>query len=204
LRQKIERFQRWIDTHSFSDKRIIVINQSSERLESLQSLLQLYLPDLSSLKRIECYDASNMLFQNSVVSLVVLTDGKIDKSQYRRFKIKNVRANSDFARIEEALTRRFRNRWPNPDLVVIDGGKPQVRMAQKVLDQQDHPPALIGLAKAPDRLVIPKNSGERATLITVNPPSHNPGFNLLKLVRDESHRFANSYRKILERNQNKL
>lgn len=202
LRKKIERFQRWIDTHAFSDKRILVLDAAPDRLASLRELLVPYIGN-TELKRIECYDASNLLHQHSVVSLVTLTDGRIDKSQYRRFKIKT-RATSDFTRLEEALTRRFRNRWPKPDLLVVDGGKPQVRMAQKVLDRVENPPPLIGLAKAPDRLIIPHITRERTTYITVNPPTNNPGFNLLKLLRDESHRFANSYREILMRKQSGL
>lgn len=198
IRNKIESFQRFIDTHSFSNKRLLVINESDQKLQSLQNLLQSYLPDLESLSRIECYDASNLLNQFSTVSLVVMTDGRLDKSQYRRFKINNPRANSDFSRLQEALVRRFNNAWPRPDLLVIDGGKPQVRMALRVLDTLDNPPFLIGLAKAPDRLIIPQTR-LRTTLITVEPQPSHPGFNLLKLLRDESHRFANNYRKILEK-----
>lgn len=197
LRNKIERFQRWIDTHSFSDKRVLVINDSEAKLESLKLLLSQELPNLNSLHRIECYDASNLLFQHSVVSMVVLTDGRIDKSQYRRFKIKNPRANSDFTRLQEALTRRFKNKWDSPNLLIIDGGKPQVRMALKVMDQLENPPLMLGLAKAPDRLIIPHTNNGRTTLITLSPDQNHPGFNLLKLLRDESHRFANSYREIL-------
>lgn len=202
LRRKLEKFQRWIDTHSFSDTRLLSVNQTAVRLESLYKLLREYIPDLNSLSRIECFDASNLLFQYSAVSMVVLTDGRIDKSQYRRFRIKNLAATSDFGRLEEALTRRFRNRWARPNLLCLDGGKPQVRMALKVLDRLPDPPLLIGIAKAPDRLIIPKSS-IRTTYITVKPPVNHPGFNLLKLLRDESHRFANAYRLLLE-NRSKI
>jgi len=194
LRDKIDNFQYWIDNHSFSDTRPFQYNQSQERFISLKKLLQSYLQH-PSLHRIECYDASNLVSGTDTVSLVVLIDGKIDKSAYRRFKIKNPRANSDFARLEEALTRRFHNTWPLPDLIVLDGGKPQVRMARRVLDQLPYPPDLIGLAKNPDRLII----SHANDYLTLSPPLNHPGFSLLKLLRDESHRFANSYRKVLEK-----
>lgn len=196
LREKIEHFQYWIDTHSFSDSRALQYNQSEDRLSSLELLLQPHHGD-TPLHRIECYDASNLTSGTDTVSLVVLSDGKIDKSAYRRFKIKNIRANSDFSRLEEALTRRLKNSWPMPDLIVLDGGRPQVRMAQRVLDKLPNPPTLIGLAKNPDRIILP----QKEKFLTITPPLNHPGFSLLKLLRDESHRFANVYRRIIERKQ---
>ena len=204
IRNKIERFQRWIDTHSFSDKRIVNFDNTDRNLEELMKILVPYLPTLKSLDRIECYDASNLLTQFATVSMVVSTGGRIDKSSYKRFKIKNIRANSDFSRLKEALTRRFNNNWPSPNLLVIDGGKPQVKIVQQVLDQLPNPPQLIGLAKAPDRLIVPSKNTNRSTFITVHPQPNNPGFNLLKSLRDESHRFANNYRLILEKREKKL
>lgn len=194
LRRKIDNFQHWIETHSFSDTRTLILHQSSSRLHSLQTLLFPYLGE-TPLSRIECYDASNLISGTDTVAMVVLTNGQIDKSEYRRFKIKNIRANSDFARLEEALTRRFKNSWPSPNLIVLDGGKPQVRMAERILDQLPTSLHLIGLAKNPDRLIIP----QKDKFLTLSPPLNHPGFSLLKLIRDESHRFANSYRRILQK-----
>ena len=203
IRHKIEKFQYWIDNHSFGGTKTLSLHQSENRLKSLESLLNPYF-SVHPYSRIECYDASTLLFQFSCVSMVVLTEGEIDKSQYRRFQIKNPRANSDFSMLKEALTRRFKNPWPLPNILVIDGGKPQVRMAQRVLDQLDHKIVLIGLAKAPDRLIIPRNKGMKTTWLTLTPPPNHPGFNLLKLLRDESHRFANNYRKVLEKRKKQL
>lgn len=199
LRRKIEYFQKWIDTHSFSNMRALIINSAESKLASLHQYLNAYLHDLPPLTRIECYDASNLLHQYATVSMVVMTEGRLNKAEYRRFKIKDPRANSDFARLKEALTRRFNNHWPRPDLLMIDGGKPQVRLALKVLDSLANPPVLLGLAKAPDRLIIPVDKGKQTFLRTITPEPNHPGFSLLKLLRDESHRFANNYRKILEK-----
>lgn len=198
LRTKIERFKRFIHTHSFTDHHFSY-NNSSERLSSLQDSLTPYL-GVSPLSRIECYDASNSSMFDSTVSLVVMTYGLLDSGQYRRFKTKNPSAHSDFDRLDEAITRRLKNRtWDKPDLIVIDGGVPQLRRLQRVFDQQDNPPLYLGLAKHPDRLIFFKDNSFQ----TLRLPADHPGLHLLQQLRDEAHRFANSYRKILEKKRQK-
>ncbi len=193
LRTGIERFEHFITTHSFTDRHFSY-NNAAEKLAALESLLAPYLGD-ARLSRIECYDASNNAMQDSVVSLTVMTDGLLDKGQYRRFKIKNPRAVSDFDRLDEAMTRRLKNKtWDKPDLIVIDGGVPQLRRLQRIFDQQTEPIAYLGLAKHPDRLVIPNPKGN---FETIRLKSENVGLQLLEQLRDEAHRFANAYRKIL-------
>ena len=194
IRTGIERFERFISTHSFTDRHFSY-NDSSAKLAILQDTLQPLIPNLSSLNRIECYDASNSAMYDSVVSLVVMTDGLLNNGEYRRFKIKNPRANSDFDRLDEALTRRLKNNsWDQPDLIIIDGGTPQLRRLQRIFDKQTEPPLFLGLAKHPDRLVIPKGDDFISLKLS---PDH-PGLQLLEQLRDEAHRFANAYRKILE------
>lgn len=192
LRTKIERFTRFITTHSFTDRHFSY-NDSSAKLESLETTLRSTIYDLPSLHRIECYDASNSGIHDSVVSLVIMTDGLLDNGQYRRFKIKNPRAISDFDRLDEAITRRLKNKtWPRPDLIIIDGGVPQLRRLQRIFDKEKNPPIYLGLAKHPDRLVSLQG-------LSLKVDSRNPGLRLLQQLRDEAHRFANSYRKILEK-----
>lgn len=201
LRSKIERFKHFITTHSFTDRHFSY-NNSADRLSALRQILFPYIGD-QKLSRIECFDASNSAMHDSVVSQVVMTDGLLYKGEYRRFKIKNPRAVSDFDRLDEAILRRFKNKtWQNPDLVVIDGGTPQIRRLQRIFDQLSNPPFYIGLAKRPDRLVIPNFSEktvDKPEFITLRISSDNPGIQLLEQLRDEAHRFANSYRKILEK-----
>jgi excinuclease ABC subunit C len=128
--------------------------------------------------------------------MVVSTNGLIDRGQYRRFKIKNPRANNDFDRLYEAISRRLKNKtWDKPDLIVIDGGSPQLRKLQTLFDELTSPIFFLGLAKHPDHLVIPDNSGN---FKNVQPDKFNLGFRHLQELRDEAHRFANSYRKILQ------
>lgn len=208
IRKAIERFTRFITTHSFTDRHFS-FNNSTMKLDALLASLTPYyhwntgeLENRNTgLHRIECYDASNSAMQDATVSMTVMTDGLLDNGQYRRFKIKNPRALSDFDRLDEALTRRLKNKsWPSPDLIVIDGGVPQLRRLQRIFDKESNPPRYLGLAKHPDRLVIPMGDGFE----TVRLASDNLGLQLLEQLRDEAHRFANAYRKILERNRTRL
>lgn len=202
LRTKIERFTRFISHHTFRENTTISYNTSSEKISALSDLLSPFTSSLSPNPRIECYDASNSSMHDSVVSMVVATNGLIDRGQYRRFKIKNPRANNDFDRLYEALARRLKNKaWPRPDLIIIDGGKPQLRKLQPLFDQLTTPIHYLGLAKHPDHLIIPQADGSYKTL---QPDKHNLGFRHLQELRDEAHRFANSYRRILENKRTSL
>lgn len=173
LRERITAFERLIkqqlDTRTYAD----LTRKNAE--ESLINLLK-----LKRLKRIECYDISNLSQKEATASMVVWQNGHIDKSQYRKFKIKNLKSRSDFEMLDEVLRRRMRNKWRRPDLLVVDGGKPQVRVFMKVTKIP-----VVGIAKNPDRLVLGKQ--------TLRLPLTNPGFNLIRLLRDESHRFAKKY-----------
>ena len=161
---------------------------SDKRIESLLHLLKQYIPRLEKLNRIECFDMSTFQFKDSTASMVVFSDGLSDKKEYKRFKIKNEKAESDFEMFDEVLRRRFKNNWTLPDLIIIDGGKPQIRTALNVLHELNITIPLIGIAKRPDRILI----GEEPAL-TVRPPRHHAGFRLVQSLRDESHRFAKKY-----------
>jgi excinuclease ABC subunit C len=170
-------------------------NQSKKSIDMLKKLLQKYV-STESLQRIECYDMSVQGADHATASMVVFTEGLIDKKEYRKFKIKNQSLRSDFERLEEILSRRFKQSWTRPDLIVIDGGKPQVRVALRVCAERDISTPVIGIAKHPDRLII----GTEGTPI-VRPPRTHLGFNLIRAIRDESHRFANKYSSFLKSKQ---
>lgn len=192
LRTRVERFTRFIATHTFRENHTISYNTADLKITNLISILKSNSWNLESLQRIEFYDASNSALHDSTVSLVVATDGLLDRGGYRRFKVKNPRARSDFDRLKEALTRRLkRSDWPKPSLIVIDGGTPQLRAIQPLLDRLPSAPLVLGLAKRPDRLL--DYSGKQLLI-----DLHQPGYQLLIKLRDEAHRFANSYRRILE------
>ena len=142
--------------------------------------------------RIEGFDISNISGTFMVASMVSFLDGKPDRAQYRRFRIKNVVAQDDFACMAETVRRRYsrlqRESRPMPELILIDGGKGQLGMACRELAKLglEHVP-VIGLAKEFEEFYRP---GENAPLRL---DLDSGALKLLQRVRDESHRFANTY-----------
>lgn len=136
-------------------------------------------------QRIEGYDISNIAGKEAVGSMTVLTNGEIDKSQYRKFKIKISGTPNDIAMMQEVLQRRFQNRWPMPDLIIVDGGRGQARSI-------DTEVPIFGLAKRLEWLYPP--TGEVIKL-----PKSSPALKLLQHLRDEAHRFAITYHRKLHR-----
>ncbi len=149
--------------------------------------------DLKTTPRtLECFDISHISGTFVVASMVHFADGRPDKDHYRRFQIKSFIGNDDFRAMEEVVGRRYRRLKeegkPMPDLVVIDGGRGQIGAALKAFVAIDvEPPALIGLAKKHETIIFPD---ARAPL---NLPLNHPALNLLQRLRDEAHRFANTY-----------
>jgi excinuclease ABC subunit C len=151
--------------------------------------------------RIECYDISNLGPTDKVGSMVVFEDGLPKRSDYRRFQIKGVAGQDDFASMEEMLRRRFtrllheqqegphegrRFSYP-PSLVVIDGGKGQLGMATKVLEELGLHIPHVGLAKRLEEVYFP----DRPDPLLI--PRGAESLFVLQHVRDEAHRFAVSY-----------
>ena len=143
-------------------------------------------------RTMECFDISHISGTFVVASMVHFANGRPDKNEYRRFQIKSFIGNDDFRAMEEVVGRRYHrlkteNR-PLPDLVVIDGGRGQIGAALKAFLAIDlTPPTLIGLAKKHETIIFPD---ERLPL---NLPLNSPALNLLQRLRDEAHRFANTY-----------
>jgi excinuclease ABC subunit C len=135
--------------------------------------------------RIEGYDISNISGLSAVGSMVVFSNGEPDKSQYRKFEIKGVHGPDDTGMMTEVLERRFRNDWPHPALILIDGGRGQVNAARKVLREAGLKIPVVGLAKGPER--------KRNDLVGVVPAGVD--LRTLMRVRDEAHRFAIAYHK---------
>jgi excinuclease ABC subunit C len=162
-------------------------------LKQMEALLKLKtLP-----KRIEGIDISNIMGTDSVGSLVVMTDGKMNKSEYRRYHIKTVEGPNDFAMIHEIVSRRFGKILENPpDLLVIDGGKGQLSLALEALANAGVTGiSVVGLAKEKgekeERIYFP-DQPEPMVLDPRSPVTH-----LLVQLRDEAHRFAVSYHRNL-------
>jgi excinuclease ABC subunit C len=154
--------------------------------------------------RIEGYDISTFQGGQTVGSMVVFEDGQPRTGEYRRFKVRAVEGPNDVGSHREVLTRRFRRvkdgeegsaeelRWRMPDLVIVDGGMPQVGAAREVLDAAglvDMP--LAGLAKEREELFLPGSS------VPVVLPPTSPALYLVQRLRDEAHRFAITYHRNL-------
>lgn len=153
----------------------------------------------SSITRIEAYDISNISGQHAVGSMVVFKDVKPDKSQYRKFKIRTVEGSDDVGMMREVLSRRFKNDWPMPDLVLLDGGQGHVNMAQKLLQAElGLAVAIAGVAKGPTRkkldvrLAGGRYLSEEARKFLQDEYS-------LKSIMDEAHRFAIAYHRKIRR-----
>jgi len=179
LRRQCFALQHIRDTAFISDSAVLVPNGKRETREGY---------------RIEGYDISNISGVDAVGSMVVFENGEPNKNEYRKFKIKSIFQPNDVGMLREVLERRFAhsvateqipNPWPLPDLILIDGGVPQVNAARRVLFRAGLKIPIVGIAKGPERKrndilgVIPKGV-TKETLIK---------------VRNEAHRFAISYHK---------
>ena len=176
-------------------------NARAQALRSLQDTLGLPTSPL----RIECYDISTIQGRHTVASMVVFEDGLPLKSQYRRFKIRTIDGQDDFAAMEEVIRRRFeaylvekelpleeqgKFSYP-PGLVVIDGGKGQLGRAVQVLEDLDLDIPVVGLAKKLEEVFVPGESDP------ISIPRGEEALYLLQRVRDEAHRFAVTYHRTL-------
>ncbi|NHM14571.1 excinuclease ABC subunit UvrC [Xiamenia xianingshaonis] len=176
---------------NYEDKRI------NDALLQLESALALDNPPL----RIECFDISTIHGSYTVASMVVFTNGKPDKNQYRRFKIKTpLDEANDFLSMQEVMERRYAPErmaderfGSKPDLVILDGGKPQLTAALAMFDRMGVDDiAVCGLAKRDEELFVPWQDTGPVVL-----PSGSSSLYLVKQVRDEAHRFAITFHREL-------
>jgi excinuclease ABC subunit C len=151
----------------------------------------LLLPELP--RRIECFDISHIQGAETVASMVVWEDGKMNKSAYRKFKVMTVLGVDDFASMREVVERRYRRLKdedkPMPSLVLIDGGLGQLHAAAEALESLGFTSQpLASIAKREEVVYIYGSEGEPVVLDRRSPVLH-----LVQLIRDESHRFAIGY-----------
>ncbi|MDO4622697.1 MAG: excinuclease ABC subunit UvrC [Eubacteriales bacterium] len=151
-------------------------------------------------ERIESYDISNISGYQSVGSMVVYENGKPKKADYRKFRIKSVEGANDYASMEEVLTRRFKRGLNEdsgfeklPDLLLMDGGKGQVNIALRVLDQLGLSVPVAGMVKD-DRH---RTRGLYFNNKEIPIPVDSEGFHLITRIQDETHRFAIEYHRLL-------
>ncbi len=174
------------------DELLIQKQKQSERTSKMVTALKDDLNLNISPRTIVCFDISNTGETDAVGSCVFFENGKPKKSQYRHFKIKGVRGQDDFKMMREIVGRYFfrirEEKKQSPDLMVVDGGKGQLSSSKKELEYLGFQEQLIiGLAKRLEEIYFPGKSDP----ITISKGS--PGLILLKLIRDEAHRFAIEY-----------
>jgi len=198
LRRQMFALRHIRDTALISDNEMLVVPGATGKAGNGVALRTGY--------RIEGYDISNISGTSAVGSMVVFEDGEPNKNEYRKFKIKSIFQPNDVGMLKEVLERRFahtasaegaairaaektKDRWPMPDLVLIDGGLAQVNTARRVLLRAGVKVPAVGIAKGPKR--------DRNDIIGLIPKGVRKE-TLIK-VRDEAHRFAITYHKALRR-----
>lgn len=188
---QIEKLQYLTETYhapkEFLEQPTLVDDLSLKRLEELKSVLKLKkIP-----RRIECYDISNISGKHATGSMVTFTNGKPDKQQYRRFRIKFTHKPNDYEMLREVLTRRIKNKWPKPDLMIIDGGKGQLNAVLSITSIYKYDTKVVALAKRLEEIFTPDK------VLPIRLPRENPARQLAQTIRDEAHRFAITYHRLL-------
>jgi excinuclease ABC subunit C len=170
--------------------------KSDVRMKEMESLMQVLAQHNVMIPlpvRIECYDISHIQGTHTVGSMTVLIDGEPASAEYKRFKIRTVIGSNDFAALQEVISRRLKHpEWGIPSLIVIDGGKGQLSACKQLLDDAGIP--FIGLAKREETIIT---SHHDEILL----PKRSPALQMVMRIRDEAHRFALSYHRLLRSRQ---
>lgn len=159
------------------------------RFRALYKLLQREAP----IQRMECFDISHTMGEETVASCVVFNQDGPHKADYRRFNIRGITGGDDYAAMAQALERRYKHaveRENVPDLLLIDGGKGQLSQAEAYFQDWPHPPILLGVAKGESRKPGLETLIFGYSRKTVQLPADDPGLHLIQHIRDEAHRFA--------------
>ncbi len=192
--QRIKKSMEGINYLTQTNRTALYLENPNFLEDERQLALQQLQKDLNLSKlpeRIEGYDISNIQGKEATGSMVVLTNGEIDKSQFRKFKIQITGRPNDVGMHKEMMKRRLKHKeWPLPDLMIIDGGRGQVRGVYYELQTTNYKLPVFGLAKKQEWLYPPE--GEVIKL-----PKRSLSLKLLQKLRDESHRFAISYHRKL-------
>lgn len=172
--------------HVFGEQELFDLHRD-QSLRDLQDFTGLkHIP-----RRIECYDVSHIQGTDNVASMVVFTDGVPNRDEYRKFKLRTP-GNDDFAHMHEVITRRGKRwkRWPQPDVIIIDGGKGQVQAALDALHEAGIAVPVMGLAKRFEHIITRADDGSWQETALEN---NTYLLKLLQHIRDEAHRFAVTY-----------
>ena len=210
----------------FLEQPTLVDDLTANKLKDLTQVLEL----AKTPRRIECYDISNIQGAQATGSMVVFTNGQADKSQYRRFRIKFIQKPDDYTSptrhsdppvggeesgsfglhpqddkgrekpndyemLREVLERRLANDWPKPDLIIIDGGRGQLNVALSAIKKFKANTPAISLAKRFEQIYLP------GKVLPLSLSVDSPTRQLVQSIRDEAHRFAITYHRLLRSKQ---
>jgi len=197
IKAKIQKIEYVLTTYhpprEFLERPTLVDDLNLTRLNDLKDKLELKnIP-----KRIECYDISNIGGKLATGSMVVFTNGKPQKSEYRRFRMKFGDKPNDYDMLRQTITRRLRNNWQLPDLMIIDGGRGQLNAAHSALSKFKIQIQVASIAKRLEDIYIP------GKVLPISLPKESPARQLVQALRDEAHRFALSYHRLL-RSKNQI
>ena len=197
IRDQIQALEKVISHSKIFPEDVGIKYRQKEEWKTIQKTLQKILKLKYRISRIEAYDVSNIQGQEATGAMVTFINGKPEKSQYRKFKIRIAGKPNDVAMLKEILYRRINHpEWPFPDLILIDGGKAQLNAAlhcsmnSKFISQIK----VVALAKKKNELFIERR--KQPILLKKLPREV---FNLILQLRDEAHRFALSYHKMLRK-----
>ena len=198
-RPKGERAQ-WLQLAELNARQNLVRREGrQDRVAERFAALRDFLGQGDALVRIECFDISHTAGESTIASCVVFDANGPVKSDYRRFNITGIQPGDDYAAMRQALLRRLRHgrdeegKWP--DLLLIDGGKGQVRQALDVYRELGLAvgrtgPEILGVAKGPERVAGQEWLYRASRDEVLRLPSDSPALHLIQHVRDEAHRFA--------------
>ncbi len=196
--KKISRYRDWQAMVSMNAEQTLQVHlnekqEAEEKLLELQKVLSLS----EAIMRIECFDISHTLGESTVASCVVYTQEGAQNKAYRRFHIKNAGASDDYAALKEAILRRYTRLQEEgaamPEVVLIDGGKGQLKQAVEVMEALQLPNIVLlsmakGVARKPGLETIFIWQDNQIKICHIEP--HSAAFHVLQFVRDEAHRFA--------------
>lgn len=172
---------------SYLHQRLLSWKRDEEKWTTIQKGLADLFGCSDTIHRIEGFDVSNIQGKEAVGSMVVFVDGKAKRSEYRKFRIRTIAKPNDVAMMAEMLGRRFHRRndhWTLPDAIIVDGGKGQINIAHRVLQNKGLNIPVLGLAKREEKIY---RVGQQKP-IRLN--SHSPVLHFFMRGRDEAHRFA--------------
>lgn len=173
----------------------LISDIKENELSSLKSIISRFIP-INNLKRIECYDISHISGTHIAASMVTFINGFENKNYYRHFKVRNTKKADDISSLSEIAKRRFKHLedWGKPDLIIVDGGKGQIKAFWDIFFDTSIP--VLGIAKNKETLIIPIVTNKILCYSEIV-LKEGPAKNLVVRLRNEAHRFAQKYHHIL-------